>query len=112
MPKVTFSDREFGYQGDYEYKGWMLEIWRNSDGTYYGKSQGYKCYTKSKRSIKLKRRFRIWVNSLPDLAVTDKELFLSNKKQLYLRVDFVGRRLNKSMKRHLRYSSVEIIDGL
>ena len=97
------------YTEDYEYKGWTLSI-REDESNYWGTSQGYICYTKSKRSIKLKRRFRIWVNSLPDLAFADKKLFLSNKRYLYLREDFVGRRLSKSMKRYFGYPQVEIIE--
>ena len=73
MPRSSFGDREFGYQSDYEYKGWTLKIWRNSNGTYHGNSQGYECFTKSKRDIKLKRRFRVWVNSLSDLAFSEIE---------------------------------------
>lgn len=64
---------DFGYLGDYLYKGWILSIYRNLDGTYNGRSQGYSCYTKSQRSIKLKRKFRLWVNSLPEEAFIDIE---------------------------------------
>jgi hypothetical protein len=79
------------YLGQYIYKGFELEIYRNQDGFYNGKGKGgYYCYTNSQRDNKLKRAFQLWVNSLPEEAFTDKDSWIKNFKYMdYMKTEFV-----------------------
>lgn len=88
---MTRTNFECGYLGDYNYKGFDLEIYRNQNGNYHGKGRGgYYCYTKSQRDIKLKRAFRLWVNSLPEEAFTDKDSWIRSFKYMkYMKTEFV-----------------------